>query len=416
MSDQHGSHETWLSKLRSYLEEERYAGGTARRCVDVARHFLAYLNKQHVEVGTAQPANVEGYLQQAQRRYRRHHGPSPDYEGWRHSHTNGIHMLLRLVQGKWPPASESDTPVKILQREICEEYARWITGFCGLAQETASHRCAEAGRLLDWMGERATRAELAILTVLDVDAYMKDRAGSLRRRSLKGVATNIRSFLRWLHITEQTMRDLSSTVIAPSLYAFESIPSALRAEDVKKVLTVTHQDRTPKGLRDYAILLLLSTYGVRAGEITTLRLDDVDWRKEAIRIRHHKTGATSYLPLLPAVGEALLHYLQKSRPKTPLREMFIRCCAPYRPFKNGSSLYGLVRNRLETARVITPGKCGPHAFRHARAVSLLRATVPVKEIGDLLGHCSANSTLIYLKLATEDLRAVALEIPTEVKA
>jgi site-specific recombinase XerD len=66
--------------------------------------------------------------------------------------------------------------------------------------------------------------------------------------------------------------------------------------------------------------------------------------------------------------------------------------------------------------VITTGKRGPHAFRHARAVSLLRARVPVKEIGDLLGHRSANSTLIYLKLATEDLRAVAMEIPTEVKA
>jgi integrase/recombinase XerD len=416
MSDQHCSHETWLSKLSNHLEEERYAVGTARRCVDVTRHFLAYLNKQHVDVGAAQPANVERYLQQARRKYRRRGGHSRDYEGWRRSHTNGIHMLLRLVQSKWPPVSEAVTPAEVLQREICKEYAWWITGFCGLAQETVSHRCAEAGRFLDWLGERATRAELAILTLADVDAYMKDRAGSLRRRSLKGVATNIRNFLRWLHRTEQTTRDLSSTVIAPSLYAFESIPSAVRAEDVKKVLAVTQQDRTPKGLRDYAILLLLSTYGVRAGEITTLRLEDVDWRKEVIRIRHHKTGATSYLPLLPEVGESMLQYLQKSRPQTSLREMFIRCCAPYRPFKNGSSLYWLVRSRLEAAGVITTGKRGPHAFRHARAVSLLRAMVPVKEIGDLLGHRSANSTLVYLKLATEDLRTVAMEIPTEVKA
>jgi integrase/recombinase XerD len=155
---------------------------------------------------------------------------------------------------------------------------------------------------------------------------------------------------------------------------------------------------------------------VRAGEITTLRLDDVDWRKEVIQICHHKTGATSYLPLLPEVGEAMLQYLQKSRPKTSLREMFIRCCAPHRLFKSGSSLYALVRRRLDAAGVITTGKRGPHAFRHARAVSLLRARVPVKEIGDLLGHRSVNSTLVYLKLATEDLRAVAMEIPTEVKA
>ena len=99
----------------------------------------------------------------------------------------------------------------------------------------------------------------------------------------------------------------------------------------------------PKGLRDYAILTLLSTYGVRAGEITALRLDDVDWRKEIVRIRHSKTGAISYLPLLPEVGEAVLKYLQDSRPKTHFREMFIRSKAPYRPFTGGSSLHGFVR-------------------------------------------------------------------------
>jgi integrase len=161
--------------------------------------------------------------------------------------------------------------------------------------------------------------------------------------------------------------------------------------------------------------MLLSTYGVRAGEITMLRLDDVDWRNETIRIRHNKTGATSYLPLLPEVGEAILQYLQKSRPKTAFREVFIRCCAPYRPFKGGSNLGRLVRRWFEDAGANTKGKRGPHAFRHARAVSMLRAAVPLKEIGDLLGHRSADSTSVYLKLATEDLRAVAMEIPTEVK-
>ena len=200
------------------------------------------------------------------------------------------------------------------------------------------------------------------------------------------------------------------------LYAFESIPSALRAEDVKEVLAVTRQDCTSKGIRDYAILMLISKYGIRSGEVATLRLDDVDWRQEVIRIRHIKTGAISYLPLLPEAGEAVLKYLQDSRPRTSFREIFIRVCAPYRPFRCGSSLYRLVRHRLETANVITTGKRGPHAFRHARAVSMLRATVSVKDIGDLLGHRAADSTLVYLKLATEDLRAVALEIPTGVKA
>jgi site-specific recombinase XerD len=382
----------------------------------VARHFLRCLDKQKVDVSAAQPASVEEYLQQARQLYRRRHGHPPEYDGWRGLHTNGIHMLLRLVQGQWPPAPRAVTPVETLQTEIRGEYAQWMAGQRGLAPGTVSHRSSEAGRLLDWLGERATREGLATITHLDVDDYMKYRAGSAGRRALKDVTTKTRSFLRWLHMTEQTPRDLSSTVIAPLLYALESIPSALRAEDVEEVLAVTRQDCTPKGIRDYAILMLISKYGVRSGEITTLRLDDVDWRKEVIRIRHSKTGAISWLPLLPEIGEAVLRYLQDSRPKTSFREIFIRACAPYRPFRCGSSLYQLVRHRLEAANVITTGKRGPHAFRHARAVSMLRAAVSVKDIGDLLGHRAADSTLVYLKLATEDLRAVALEIPTGVKA
>ena len=236
----------------------------------------------------------------------------------------------------------------------------------------------------------------------------------MRRVSIKHVATNLRSFLRWLHATGQTVRDFSTLVVAPVLYAFENIPSALRQQDVDKVLSMAKQDPTPEGIRDFAILMLLANYGVRAGEIASLRLDDVDWRKDVIRIRHRKTGVTSYLPLLPEVGEAILAYLRGARPKVAFREIFIRIRAPYRPFRDGSSLYGLVRCRIEAAGVPPQGKRGPHAFRHARAVSMIRASIPLKKIGDVLGHRAPDSTFVYLKLATEDLRAVGLEIPVEV--
>ncbi len=278
-----------------------------------------------------------------------------------------------------------------------------------------SDRCVEAHRFLDRLGERLIPAALAAITVADIDTYMKNRAGSMRRVSIKLVATNLRSFLRWLHATGRTPRDLSKVVVAPVLYALESIPSALRPQDVGKILSMAQRDRTSKGIRDFAILTLLANYGVRAGEIASLRLDDVDWRKEVIRIRHRKTGVTSYLPLLPEVGDAILGYLQKARPKVAFRELFIRNLATYRPFTNGSSFYALIRCRIDAAEVPAGGKRGPHAFRHARAVSLIRASVPLKEIGDVLGHRASDSTLVYLKLATEDLRAIALEIPAEVK-
>jgi integrase/recombinase XerD len=129
---------------------------------------------------------------------------------------------------------------------------------------------------------------------------------------------------------------------------------------VKKVLAAAQKDRTPKGLRDYAILMLLSIHGMRAGEITALRLDDVDWRREVVRIYHSKTGATSYLPLRREVGEALLRYLQTARPRTSLREIFLRFRAPYRPFRRGNCLYRLIQRRLHVAGVIPTSKQGPH--------------------------------------------------------
>ena len=162
------------------------------------------------------------------------------------------------------------------------------------------------------------------------------------------------------------------------------------------------------GLRDYAILLLLSTYGMRDGEIRNLRLDDIDWRNETLRVRHSKTSGFSFLPLMEPVGEALLDYLREGRPETEAREIFTRTRAPYRPLVR---IYSEVRRRLDAAGVRPNGKCGPHTFRHARAISLLRASVPRKVIGDLLGHRSTEATIPYLKLATEDLRAIALEIP-----
>ena len=109
-----------------------------------------------------------------------------------------------------------------------------------------------------------------------------------------------------------------------------------------------------------------------------------------------------------------MDYLQKGRPKVAAREIFIRLRAPYRPLQSGSSLYSGIVRRLQEAGVKWQGKHGPHAFRHARAVSLLRAAVPSKLIGDVLGHRASTSTAVYLKLATDDLRKIALDVP-EVK-
>lgn len=411
------SNDGWLSRLAEYLQNERYHRHIAARWTAVAHRFLVYLRKRGSRIEDAQPSDVAHYLQSERRRYlRRHHHHPPSISGWQNSHTGGIHMLLRLVQGSWPPPPRSITARDQFQVTVIEEYAAWTQERRGLAAETSSDRCEEARRFLEWLGPRGTAVHLQQVEVADLDAYVTHRAATLRRVTLKGVTVKLRSFLRYLHATARTTRDLSVVIVGPRVYADEAIPSALRAADVTRVLEVTRSDRSAIGRRDYAILMLLAKYGLRAGEVTALRLDDLDWRHDRLRIHHTKTGALSELPLLVDVGNAIVQYLRHGRPQVTYREVFIRSRAPYRPFQSGSSLYTPIRDRLEVAGITPAGKKGPHTFRHARAVSLLRAAIPPKHIGDILGHRSADSTTVYLKLATDDLRAVSLEIPTEVTA
>src|ERR1700730_3292545 len=115
------------------------------------------------------------------------------------------------------------------------------------------------------------------------------RAPGLRRKSLKDVAERLRSLMRHLHRTGRTAADLTPQIIAPMLYAYESIPSTLSSDQIATVLKSARKDRSPMGLRDYAILQLLWTYGLRVGEISRLRLEDIDWRGGHVSIRPPQT-------------------------------------------------------------------------------------------------------------------------------
>jgi site-specific recombinase XerD len=396
-----------IAELKDSLTSQQYSPVVVGNYCAYAREFLDYLAQRARDVATVTPAQVEQYLRHAIRCFRKRHGRRPGPH-WHSIPRAGIHALLRLRQGQWPPAARATCAADALQFAICDEYETWLREERGLALPTITALMWEARHFLAWQIGRCGVDSLTGLSVSDIDRYMDLRAPGLTRKSLKDVAERLRSLLRYLHRTGGVAIDLSPHVIAPLLYAYEGIPSALRPDQIAAVLELARKDRSPRGLRDFAILQLLATYGLRSGEIGRLRLEDIDWRRDVLHIRHSKTGAHSVLPLLAPVGEALIAYLRHGRPKTDVREIFVRTRAPYVPMVR---IYNEVRRRLEAAGVELSGKRGPHIFRHARAVSLLRAEVPRKVIGDVLGHRSTESTVPYLKLATEDLRAIALEVP-----
>ena len=297
-------------------------------------------------------------------------------------------------------------------QQLCDEYSHELRDRRALASSTVLGNVTEAERFLTWVRQQEHVLGLAALTVSDIDRYLMGRVAGIQRTTRKAVSCQLRSFLRFLHGTGRITADLAACVIAPTLYRFEGIPSVLRPEQVQVILASASKERSPTGLRNYAMLMLLATYGLRSGEVRRLQLEDVDWRGDRLWIRHTKTGVRSCLPLMPKVGQALLNYLRRGRPTCTARELFIRCRAPRCGFFTSSTLNSMLRRHLAKIGIRPDGKRGPHIFRHSRAVSLLRAGVPIKEIGDVLGHRSAASTNIYLKLDDHELRAVALAIPT----
>jgi site-specific recombinase XerD len=403
-----------LERFRQHLTEQRFSATVIPSMMSAVRVFLRFLQEHSIPIETVTPDHLTSYLEFGLSEFDRKHKRSPlNVTQWRNDRTGAIRRYLRLVRGRWPAEMAAQNEAESFRRQVCAMYRRRLTDLHGFSPETVRKNGHAAGVFLEWLGNRASHELLRGLTVSDLDAFLAWRNQGLRRATRSGVSHCLRSLMRFLYVEGLIAKDLSLVVSAPILYRFENIPSAFTDQQVESLRDVTRGDHTALGLRDHAMLLLVATYGLRAGEVVRMKLEDIDWRREQIRLKQSKTRAELLLPLTQEVGEAILNYLRRGRPKTHLREVFIRSRAPHGPFTCGSSLYTVFQRRIRQAGIQPEGRRGPHAIRYARATSLLRASVPLKSISDLLGHRSTASTGVYLKLATEDLRSVALDVPGE---
>jgi site-specific recombinase XerD len=334
-----------LTNRNLKLREERYGKCARFGYPYAARSSLRYLERRGQSIESVTPTDLERYLDS-----RRLKGsPRPYPKQFRRMHRAAIKMLLREVCGRWPPAVQPTSPEEIEDRELVDRYDTWMKDLRGLSANTRRHGLAEARRLLSWM--RKHEGTAAILSVADLDAYVAWCSDGRRRSGIVEMVSCVRGVLRHLHRGGLMPVDLSGEITGPAIYALEGIPSTIRAEDVQRALKALKQDRTALGRRDYAIWMLLTSYGLRAGEIKALKLSDIDWRCERLRIRHAKTGAYSELPLLRAPADALLDHLRYGRPATTARAVFLRAQAPYRALNPSTDLYGIVMRRLAAVDV-----------------------------------------------------------------
>jgi site-specific recombinase XerD len=238
-----------------------------------------------------------------------------------------------------------------------------------------------------------------------LSAFVTAQSDGRSKSMVGGLCGVLRVFLRYAHREKLIAKDLSQSIDAPRKYRLSNIPRSISWAEVERMLaTVDRRDAV--GKRDYAVLLLLVTYGLRSREVAALTLDDIDWERERLLVPERKAGHSTAYPLSPVVGEAIVDYLKNGRPEKADRHVFYRAMAPWDPM-TGGAISTRASHYLHKAGIAVP-RSGSHTLRHTCVQRLIDAHFPLKTIGDYVGHASPESTAIYSKVSVENLREVAI--------
>lgn len=237
-----------------------------------------------------------------------------------------------------------------------------------------------------------------------LSGFIIDLSQRVAWASVRNACGVLHVFLSYLYRERIVPKDLRKAVEPPQTYRLAKIPRSITWDEVRRLLEAVER-RTPTGRRDYAMLLLLVTYGLRGREVAALTLDDIDWRQGRLRIPERKAGHSTAFPLSPVVGQALVDYLQQGRPQTTDRHVFFRSLAPQQPI-TAAAVSARAAHYLHKIGVCVP-RLGSHTLRHTCVQRLVDAEFDLKVIGDYVGHSSPASTEVYTKVDIEALREIA---------
>lgn len=397
---------TWLGpQIEQYVEwlaAERYARTTIPRFVTTLIGFGEFARARGARGLEDLPAHVQGFLM----RRLDEHGDgchSRRGRGTLMSQARApVEGMLRLVLSGFV-----DTKTRLLRHPFAEsvpalfEHLQVERGYRPATMIGYVHHLRAFEEFLRRIGVLS----LSELTPVMLSAFLAESARRLGPGSTQGRGGVLRVFLRYLHRQGVTAQDLSHAVERGRRYRQASLPRAITWAEVQRVLDAVDR-RTPVGKRDYAVLLLLVTYGLRAREVAALTLDDIDWKRERLRIPERKAGHSTAFPLSTAVGEALLDYIRSARPPLADRRVFFRVLPPIVPLP-GHSIALIATTRMRRAGVTAP-RAGSHTLRHTCVQRLVGAGFSFKTIGDYVGHRAQESTQVYGKVAVESLRELAM--------
>jgi integrase/recombinase XerD len=396
---------SWIAKpIEQYvvwLSENGYAARCIHKRVPILRQFGEFARTRGAKNWDELPSQVEPFVQQ-----------------WVEAYTK----RTKKQPLRWIPLS-ARTPVEQMLSLILpdfqgrgrahfqEPFKDQTPGFYAFLREerglreTSIMQYGHYLRSLEAYLKRIRLSDLSELTPAVLSAFVIERSCRLSKNTMTGLCSSLRVFLRYLHQERLVHRDLSATVESPRKYQLSDVPRSISWEDVQRMFDAVDR-RTVVGRRDYAILLLLVTYGLRAQEVATLTLDNIDWKRERLLVPLRKAGHTTAYPLSSVVGNAIVEYIERGRPQTDDRHLFLRVLAPRAPLT-----YVVIGSRathyLQKAG-IQVHRPGSHTLRHTCVQRLVDTEFSFKVIGDYVGHASPSSTKIYTKIDVEALRDVAL--------
>ena len=294
---------------------------------------------------------------------------------------------------------------------ILDRYDSHLRDLRGLSPATPPKYLRHAKQLLDWYHDRRGKESLSCLTGVDVLDYITEHAdlhrGGSWRDSLCSLTRSFLRYLRWEGIVDV---DLDRVVPTVPHWRLQSIPRHLPWEQVQALLESVDTS-TELGLRDKAVLVLIATLGLRNQEVRKLCLADIRWRASEIRLTETKGRREHALPLPQEVGEAISEYLIHGRPRTAdVPNVFLKHRAPQGAIPSAGGIGYIVRKHLLRAKITAPSY-GAHLLRHSLATRMVNQGVAIKQVADVLGHTSIDTTAIYTKVDTKNLAAVALPFP-----
>jgi integrase/recombinase XerD len=376
-------------------ERERYLqhcaeGGATPAALRVKANELLWLS-QHLRRDAAQGTDIRALQEIARERTSKCKGVSTE----RRLVDIGRPWLRFLGWWRAPTA-------ELRFQDYLERYVTWMREERGFSSSTVLQWRSNARDFLQWY-ERTDRPFCA-LEPSDVDLYfVTEGARRWSRVSTANIAAALRVFLRYMANCGECNPRVPEAIRGPRLYAQESLPSGPRWSDVQRILAHAGGD-SPADVRDRAILMLLAIYGMRSGEVRTLRLDQIDWPGRVLSVFRLKRRQPQVYPLLQSVAEVVARYIDTARPKAAHPEIFLGLQAPHGPLSSGA-MSALVRHRFMALGIQALHR-GPHALRHACAARLVAEGLTMKEIGDHLGHRTTGATGTYAKIDLLALREV----------